>query len=36
LIEEAASPEARALVGIVEEEQVKVEEPPIAGYAQIK
>jgi len=31
LIEEAASPEAKALVGIVEAAQVKVEEPPIAG-----
>ncbi|MCX6674726.1 MAG: hypothetical protein NTY37_13220 [Methanothrix sp.] len=31
LIEEAASPEAKALVGIVEAAQVGVKEPPIAG-----
>jgi hypothetical protein len=31
LIEEAASPEAKALVGIVEAAQVKAQEPPIAG-----
>jgi len=31
LIEEVASPEAKALVGIVEAAQVKVKEPPIAG-----
>jgi hypothetical protein len=31
LIEEAASPEAKALVGIVKAAQVKVKEPQIAG-----